>query len=105
MIYTTTLFCLYFFISPISLISEFIFFGPVFNEANEPSSTCRLRFQLQVEASTPPLGEEYNVRLARDQFRSGKQNMRSAIMKMTGQRKRRFHQDSDWGGRFCLVGE
>ena len=21
------------------------FFGPVFNEANEPSSTCRLRFQ------------------------------------------------------------
>ena len=22
-----------------------LFFGPVFNEANEPSSTCRLRFQ------------------------------------------------------------
>src|SRR4029453_18363950 len=30
------------------------FFGSVFYEANEPSSTCRLRFKLQVEASTPP---------------------------------------------------
>jgi hypothetical protein len=30
-------------------------FGSVFYEANEPSSTCRLRFKPQVEASTPPL--------------------------------------------------
>ena len=32
-----------------------LFFGSVFNEANEPSSACRLRFQRWVEASTPPL--------------------------------------------------
>ena len=31
-----------------------LFFGPDFNEANEPSSACRLRFQQRVEASTPP---------------------------------------------------
>src|SRR4051794_426427 len=33
-------------------------FGSVFNEANEPSSTCRLRFKQQVEASTPPENRE-----------------------------------------------
>src|SRR5207248_11117590 len=36
-------------------------FGSVFYEANEPSSTCRLRFKLQVEASTPPYLENNNI--------------------------------------------
>jgi len=29
-------------------------FGPIFYEANEPSSTCRPRFQRWVEAGAPP---------------------------------------------------
>src|SRR3954454_2800130 len=31
-----------------------LLFWSGFCEPNEPSSTCRLRFKLQVEASTPP---------------------------------------------------
>jgi hypothetical protein len=42
------------------------FFGSVFNEANEPSSTCRLRFKLQVEASTPPKLRTVNLADCRD---------------------------------------
>lgn len=40
-----------------------VYFGPDFNEANEPSSTCRLRFKLRVEASAPPfVTKQYPVR-------------------------------------------
>jgi len=35
-----------------------------FNEANEPSSTCRLCFKLRVETSTPPS----KLNIARDKF-------------------------------------
>jgi hypothetical protein len=37
------------------------FFGPMINEANEPSSACRLRRFSQVETSAPPVSR-INVR-------------------------------------------
>src|SRR5256885_16164349 len=53
-----------------------LFFGSVFNEANEPSSTCRLRFKLQVEASTPPKGYKYSRSAQFGKVRAGRPSPR-----------------------------
>src|SRR5207237_3856915 len=53
-----------------------VYFGPIFNEANEPSSACRLWRTFQVETSTPPAN--HNIAEVAAEVKSGSRQSRSS---------------------------
>ncbi len=64
-------------------------FGPMINEANEPSSACRLWRIYQVETSTPPFGRiilRYSCRAVKVKPRYAKSSLASFINRAIGRR-------------------